>query len=137
MPCFIGPGSRVTGPVSPDPGPGYRVIGPGSWVPGPGKRICSYFSFNYLENNYYLFLGSSNIYASWAGGSLGRQLTDKLIHSLQKILSEHGIAYIVLEQCNKPQEVKESCERLHFQAEFVLSRRAGREYLHVLRLKKQ
>jgi len=82
-------------------------------------------------------LGSSNIYASWAGGSLGRQLTDKLIHSLQKILSEHGIAYIVLEQCNKPQEVKGLCEQLNFNAEFVLSRRAGREYLHVLRLKKQ
>ena len=81
-------------------------------------------------------LERNDIYASWAGGSLGRQLTDKLINSLPKIMSPQGQAYIILEQCNKPEEVKIMCEeKLNMEAEFVLSRRAGREYLQVLRLK--
>ena len=51
-------------------------------------------------------------------------------------MSPQGQAYIILEQCNKPEEVKIMCEeKLNMEAEFVLSRRAGREYLQVLRLK--
>ena len=81
-------------------------------------------------------LERNDIYASWAGGSLGRTLTDKLIHCLSKMMSSKGTAYIILEQCNKPEEVKNMCEeKLNMKANFVLSRRAGREYLQVLRLK--
>lgn len=81
--------------------------------------------------------GQSDIYASWAGGHLGRSLTDRLIEKLPLILSEQGAAYIVVEQCNKPEEVRQRAEECSLNAEFILSRRAGREVLHVLKVNKK
>ena len=49
----------------------------------------------------------NDIFASWAGGVQGRNLTDNLIDKLPTLLSDQGCAYIVLEQCNHPDEVKE------------------------------
>ena len=82
-------------------------------------------------------LGHNDIYASWAGGKAGRHLTDHLIKCLPNILSDIGTAYIVLEQCNKPEDVKKMCQELNFHANFVLSRRAGREHLYVLKLNRK
>jgi len=81
-------------------------------------------------------VGHNDIKASWAGGSLGRNLTDQLIQMLPKILSKNeGCAYIVLEQCNHPESVREMAKSLNMYADFVLSRRAGREFLSVLKIK--
>lgn len=80
-------------------------------------------------------LGCKNIQASWAGGSQGRNLTDYLISQLPEILSSNGVAFIVLEQCNQPQKVKDfAVKNVGLKAEFILSRRAGREFLSVLKL---
>ena len=78
----------------------------------------------------------SDIFASWAGGVHGRNLTDILIENLPQLLSDHGCAYIVVEQCNRPQEVKAKAEEMNFSAEFVLSRKAGREFLQILKIRK-
>lgn len=81
-------------------------------------------------------VGHDDIKASWAGGSLGRNLTDQLIQILPKTLSKHGgYAYIVLEQCNRPENVREMVKSFNMSADFVISRRAGREFLSVLRIK--
>jgi len=81
-------------------------------------------------------IGHDGIQASWAGGDLGRNLTDQLIKTLPKILSNPGgCAYIVLEQCNHPESVLELAKSLDMNAEFVISRRAGREFLYVLKIK--
>ena len=81
-------------------------------------------------------IGHNDINASWAGGSLGRNLTDQLIKTLPKILSKRGgCAYIVLEQCNYPESVLELAKSLNMSAEFIISRRAGREFLYVMKIK--
>ena len=77
-----------------------------------------------------------DIFASWAGGVKGRNLTDILIEKLPDLLSDQGCAYVVLEQCNHPSEVKDKAECLNLKAEFVLSRRAGREFLQILKVQK-
>jgi len=72
-------------------------------------------------------VGHDDIKASWAGGSLGRNLTDQLVQMLPKTLSKRGgCAYIVLEQCNHPESVREMAKSLNMNADFVISRRAGR-----------
>ena len=78
----------------------------------------------------------NDIFASWAGGVQGRNLTDNLIEKLPTLLSDQGCAYIVLEQCNHPDEVKDKVENLQLKADFVLSRRAGREFLRILKVKR-
>ena len=78
----------------------------------------------------------NDIFASWAGGVQGRNLTDNLIDKLPTLLSDQGCAYIVLEQCNHPNEVKDKVESLQLKADFVLSRRAGREFLRILKVKR-
>jgi release factor glutamine methyltransferase len=79
--------------------------------------------------------GHDDVRAAWAGGGLGRDLTDRLVQQLPQILSAQGLAYIVLEQCNKPDDVLLFANSLpHLEAEFVLKRRAGRELLYVLKL---
>ena len=80
-------------------------------------------------------IGHKDIIASWAGGSLGRNLTDQLIKTLPKILLKRGAcAYIVLEQCNHPDSVLELAKSLNMSAEFIISRRAGREFLYVMKI---
>ena len=80
--------------------------------------------------------GQNDIFASWAGGAKGRNVTDTLIEKLPELLSDNGCAYIVVEQCNHPQEVKAKAEQMNFSANFVLSRKAGREFLQILKISK-
>lgn len=77
---------------------------------------------------------AKDIYASWAGGSSGRSLTDKLIKMLPSILSASGAAYILLEQCNRPEEVMKFAEANGLKTNVVVKRRAGREMLSVIKL---
>ena len=67
--------------------------------------------------------------AAWAGGERGMSVTRELLRALPSLLSQQagvlvfwtssdmklivvtqGVAFIVLEQCNKPKEVKEYVE---------------------------
>ena len=50
-------------------------------------------------------VGGQGLSAAWAGGQRGLGVTRALIEQLQDILSPLGLAYIVVEQCNKPDEV--------------------------------
>ena len=60
----------------------------------------------------------------------------QLINKLPKILSKQGAcAYIVPEQCNHPDLVLELAKSLNMSAEFIISRRAGREFLYVMKIK--
>eukprot|EP00088_Acartia_fossae_P056903 TRINITY_DN6634_c0_g1_i1.p1 TRINITY_DN6634_c0_g1~~TRINITY_DN6634_c0_g1_i1.p1 ORF type:complete len:211 (+),score=14.51 TRINITY_DN6634_c0_g1_i1:62-694(+) len=82
-------------------------------------------------------LGSKGIEASWAGGHLGLDLTRRIVENLNEILSPNGISYLVLEQCNKPDEFIEEIRTEHgLTCEKVLSRRAGREFLTVIKIKR-
>lgn len=80
---------------------------------------------------------SADITASWAGGKLGRNVTDRVIQILPKVLSTKGVAYIVLEQCNEPDKVIQFAETQGLDCEKVLERRAGREVLSVIKFSGQ
>ncbi len=78
--------------------------------------------------------GARDISAAWAGGQDGRRLTDKILKSLPNLLTDQGVAFIVLEQCNRPDKVLSFAENeLKLRGIEVMKRRAGRELLSVFR----
>ena len=50
-------------------------------------------------------VGGQGLSAAWAGGRRGLGVTQAVIEQLRDVLSPLGLAYIVVEQCNKPDEV--------------------------------
>ncbi|KAL7751123.1 S-adenosylmethionine-dependent methyltransferase [Sorochytrium milnesiophthora] len=72
------------------------------------------------------------IAASWAGGERGREVIDCLIPTVQDILSDVGVFYMVLLKQNRPEEVAERMRAAGgFLMEIVAARKAGREHLLV------
>ena len=51
--------------------------------------------------------GQTGLQAAWAGGKDGMNVTRDVIDGLGDLLTESGVAYIVLEQCNKPASVSQ------------------------------
>ena len=78
--------------------------------------------------------GNHDITAAWAGGFQGMNVTKEVIDSLTIVLSTTGVAYIVLEQCNQPKKVVEYIQRIGLRYEIILERRAGREFLTVVKI---
>jgi len=78
--------------------------------------------------------GHGDITAAWAGGDRGMNVTKEVIDHLGDVLSDKGVAYIVLEQCNKPDQVLEYIRTLGLSCEIVLERRAGREFLKIVKI---
>ncbi len=72
--------------------------------------------------------------AAWAGGCVGRGLTDLVINALPLLLSENGRCYMVFEQCNKVDEALSRAKDIGLDARLVIKRRAGRELLSVYSL---
>ena len=50
--------------------------------------------------------GGKGLSAAWAGGKEGMKVTSQVIESLDQLLSQSGVAYIVVEQCNQPASVR-------------------------------
>mmetsp|Transcript_18199 Transcript_18199/g.21016 ORF Transcript_18199/g.21016 Transcript_18199/m.21016 type:complete len:276 (-) Transcript_18199:104-931(-) len=80
-------------------------------------------------------VGSSGIEASWAGGKNGRQVINRAIDQLAKILAKpHGQAFIVTVDDNQPEELAQ-----HFATKGLIQkpwvrRRARNEYLTIQRI---
>ena len=51
--------------------------------------------------------GGKGLSAAWAGGKEGMKVTSQVIESLDQLLSQSGVAYIVVEQCNQPASVRQ------------------------------
>lgn len=73
------------------------------------------------------------IEASWAGGSCGREITDRLLPDIGALLSPQGVLYLVTVPENRPDDIKTLLGTQGLNSEVVLSRRADREKLSVLR----
>lgn len=86
------------------------------------------------DGEYDQSLDLKDVKAAWAGGSDGRRLTDVLIANLARLLTPDGVAYIVLEQCNKPRDVAQFAEQCGLDQKIIAERRAGRELLYVMKL---
>ena len=55
---------------------------------------------------------------------------------MQKSFTFLGIAFIVVEQSNKPELIKELACSMGLNSSIILQRRAGREFLMVMKLSK-
>ncbi|KNC85726.1 methylase [Sphaeroforma arctica JP610] len=83
-------------------------------------------------------VGSTGIEASWAGGKDGREVTDRLLPLVPRLLSETGVFYLVVLPENKPDEITEILEKLGLCCMCeVLTRKSGPERLSILRYTRQ
>ncbi|XP_020617802.1 hemK methyltransferase family member 2-like isoform X3 [Orbicella faveolata] len=82
-------------------------------------------------------VGSHNIEASWAGGKQGREVMDRLFPLVSSLLSSSGCFYLVTVAENKPDEIISLLDSFGLCGDVILSRRAGRERLSILKFIKR
>ena len=78
-------------------------------------------------------LGSKSIEAAWAGGKDGREVMDRLFPYVDSLLSQNGVFYLVCIKPNKIEEIESIFNKLNFEMNIVLNRKAGIENLFILR----
>lgn len=75
-----------------------------------------------------------DIGGAWAGGWDGMEVTNKFLEQVEELLSPQGRFYLVaLKQNNVPQIRQRMEDRFKLHSEVVIERRAGREYLYIIR----
>ncbi|XP_036366791.1 methyltransferase N6AMT1 [Octopus sinensis] len=83
------------------------------------------------------FNADDPVVASWAGGTKGREVMDRLFPLIPHILSETGILYLVVVAENDPPDILKTMNSYGLCAETVISRRSGPELLSVIRFTKK
>ncbi|CAL1538732.1 unnamed protein product [Lymnaea stagnalis] len=78
-------------------------------------------------------VATKGISASWAGGIRGREVVDRFLPKINKLLSPKGVFYLVGIEENDPADIEKYMSRQGFQMTMVGKRRAGREHLFVLK----
>ena len=80
-------------------------------------------------------VGSDGIEASWAGGSRGRRVVDRVVLELARVLAHpHGVALLVTVDDNEPWELAERFAAVGLEMKPFLRRRARNEYLTIQRI---
>ncbi|KAK3783899.1 hypothetical protein RRG08_042832, partial [Elysia crispata] len=82
-------------------------------------------------------VASGGIEASWAGGIKGREVTDKFLPKVASLLSPDGAFYLVVIKENDPDDIEQLMKSYGLSMKCLGSRRAGREYLSILRFARQ
>ncbi|XP_044133180.1 methyltransferase N6AMT1 [Bufo gargarizans] len=78
-------------------------------------------------------VGGKGIEAAWAGGKNGREVIDRFLPLVPKLLSSKGLLYLLVLKENNPDEILEKMNSYGLQGSKVLSRQAGREHLTILK----
>lgn len=77
---------------------------------------------------------SADIAGSWAGGADGMEITNRLLQDVECLLSPRGRFYLVaLKQNDVPSIRSKMLEDFGLASQVVIERRAGREYLLIIR----
>ncbi|KAJ2547335.1 HemK methyltransferase member 2 [Coemansia sp. RSA 1933] len=71
--------------------------------------------------------------SAWAGGKHGREVLDRLLPDVASMLAPRGRFYLVVIEQNKPEDIISQLHRDGLVGERVLSRKAGREHLSIIR----
>ncbi|ORZ35854.1 S-adenosyl-L-methionine-dependent methyltransferase [Catenaria anguillulae PL171] len=83
-------------------------------------------------------VGTPDISAAWAGGERGRRVIDRVLPQMDAVLSDKGVAYMVLVDENDPDEIEARVRReFGMRMVKVNQRRAGRERLRVVRFERE
>ncbi|KAJ0009370.1 hypothetical protein NQD34_001072 [Periophthalmus magnuspinnatus] len=80
-------------------------------------------------------VGSSGIEAAWAGGERGREVVDRLLPVVSKLLSKNGLFYLITIVENNPDEIMSVLGECGLSGDICLKTRAGNERLSVLRFR--
>nr|XP_020478324.1 hemK methyltransferase family member 2 [Monopterus albus]XP_020478326.1 hemK methyltransferase family member 2 [Monopterus albus] len=78
-------------------------------------------------------VGSRGIQAAWAGGKRGREVMDRFLPVVCKLLASKGLFYLITIAENDPAEIICLMGKYGFRGELRLAARAGNERLSVLR----
>lgn len=77
---------------------------------------------------------SADIAGSWAGGADGMEITNRLLQDVECLLSPRGRFYLVaLKQNDVPSIRSKMLEDFGLTSQIVIERRAGREFLLIIR----
>lgn len=79
---------------------------------------------------------SQSIVQTWAGGINGREIIDKFLKDLQRVMAPKGTVYLLLLKENDPNQIVEQMQNSGFQAEIFMERRILGEYLFVVKIRK-
>lgn len=74
---------------------------------------------------------------SWAGGTNGRKVMERVFHAIPSILSDLGAFYMLVIKENDPEYILNAFRRLNMNGEIVSERRIRGEHLYVLRFRKK
>ncbi|XP_034252451.1 methyltransferase N6AMT1-like [Thrips palmi] len=77
--------------------------------------------------------GGSFLHLAWAGGIQGREVTDRLLHHVGKLLSPKALFYLVVIKENDPEEIMNVLSHQGFQGHTIASRKVKNECLSILR----
>lgn len=80
---------------------------------------------------------NASIKKSWAGGIDGRRIMDKVFERLDSILTKKGVAYVLVIEENKPNEIIFKLNQLKFDAAIVAERRIRGEHLYVMKIQRK
>tara|TARA_B110000208_G_scaffold170614_1_gene212317 strand:+ start:179 stop:952 length:774 start_codon:yes stop_codon:yes gene_type:complete len=92
------------------------------YVPTPSEEIEA------------LSASGSGIAAAWAGGIDGREVVDRFVPYLPRVLATNGVCYLLLVQKNKPFQLIRALKAIGLDSKIVVKRRAQNERLLVLRI---
>ncbi|XP_065283892.1 methyltransferase N6AMT1 [Dermacentor albipictus] len=80
--------------------------------------------------------GDQLLTRSWAGGTKGREVMDRLAPYVSQLLSDHGLYFLLVIKDNDPDGVCKLMSTHGLQGKCVIARRCGAEHLSVLRFEK-
>lgn len=75
-------------------------------------------------------LSGNGLNRSWAGGTKGRNVIDKILVQLPRLLSDNGLLYMLILRENNPEEIINILKQ-NFCSELVLERKIPGEYLYI------
>lgn len=78
-------------------------------------------------------VGKGDLEYTWAGGEKGREVLDRLLPSVDALLSPKGLFYLIVLKENEPQEIIDIMDGRGFSCECIMKRKTGPENLAVLR----
>ncbi|KAL8594959.1 hypothetical protein ACOMHN_038756 [Nucella lapillus] len=78
-------------------------------------------------------VSSGGIEASWAGGIKGREVTDRFLPTVPQLLSPDGLFYLIVIKENVVDEIEAQLKKKGLHMTVIISRKAGREHLSVLK----
>lgn len=79
---------------------------------------------------------NEKIIKSWAGGTDGRIIMDRVFNAMDNILSDNGIAYILVIEENKPNEIIANMITKGFNGSIIAERRIRGEHLYILKFQR-